>query len=348
MRDGSKQVFDKRGRRQRVIRRGDRAVVSKQDQARLVLSDPERVETVREIFRLYVRSGFGFKKIADCLNQKGLPSPRNGRWSKVHSQDWAMTTVRDILRNPAYTGDAVWNRRSLAKFHRISGNAAVPAPKVRRRAIEDNDESTKNFGEWVLRRACKDLRVLRANGIDVTVAVNISARHFVSEEFPDNLIQICREENCSPENFEIEITEETALNNEDGTGSIIGQLQDVGFKVSLDDYGRGYSNLTRLAELNVDTLKIDGPLTARLTRDERTKVIFEATINMANGLGSKTVAEGVETAAEVAILTSIGCTELQGFFFSTPLPMAELIAWIDERTKDRSEGKDARAMKRYA
>lgn len=264
----------------------------------------------------YYNEGIGDKSSAEIRRDIKLAMQNNELelyyQPKVHAQTLEITGVEALVR---------W-------IHPVKG---VLGPAHFIPAVEDSDEATKEFGEWVLRRACQDLRILRNNNIDITVAVNISARHFVSEEFPDNLIEICREENCSPDNFEIEITEETALNHEEGTGSIIGQLQDVGFRVSLDDYGRGYSNLTRLAELNVDTIKIDGPLTARLTRDERTKVIFEATINMANGLGSKTVAEGVETAAEVGILTGIGCTELQGFYFSTPLPISELIAWIDER-----------------
>ena len=147
MPDGSKQVLDEQGQLQRVIERGDKLLVSKQDRARLVPSDPQRVEVVQEIFRLYVREGLGFRKIAARLNEKGIPSPRNGQWSRMHSEDWAMTSIRDILMNPAYAGDAVWNRRSFAKFHRIRGKAPVAAPKVRQRAIDRNDKK-----DWLVTR----------------------------------------------------------------------------------------------------------------------------------------------------------------------------------------------------
>ena len=138
MPDGTKQVLDDQGRLQRVVQRGERLVVSKQDRARLVLSAPERVGVIQDIFRWYVHEGLGFKGIADRLNRNGVPSPRNGSWSKTHRKDWAMTTIREMLINPVYTGDAVWNRRSFAKFYRISGKAAVPTPKVRRRVIDEN------------------------------------------------------------------------------------------------------------------------------------------------------------------------------------------------------------------
>lgn len=208
----------------------------------------------------------------------------------------------------------------------INPNEFIPA-------IENTD-TTMALGEWVVRRACRDIKLLDTRGCRLDVAVNIAAKHFVSDDFTARVLKILRSEDCHPSRFEIEVTEETALSTHDGAANIISNLHAEGFRVSLDDYGRGYSNLTRLSELRVDTIKIDGPLTARLTRDERTRVIFEATINMAEGLNCKTVAEGVETADEVRILTSLGCTELQGYYFSPPLPFPALIEWIEERCRN--------------
>ena len=203
-------------------------------------------------------------------------------------------------------------------------------------AIE-NHGATNLLGEWVVRRACKDMKAWDALGMKMNIAVNIATRQFMSEGFAERMRGIVTAEGCEPCRFEIEVTEETALSRYDEPSDTIGELQRIGFKVSLDDYGRGYSNLSRLSELRVDTLKIDGPLTARLTRDQRTRVIFEATINMARGLGCKTVAEGVETAEEAAILRKLGCTELQGFYFSTPLPFQSFNNWLQNR-HDRQVG----------
>lgn len=203
-------------------------------------------------------------------------------------------------------------------------------------AIE-NHETTSMLGEWVIRRACADMKSWEAQGMKMNIAVNIATRHFMSDGFAERIRSIVTSQGCDPGRFEIEVTEETALSRYDEPSSTISELQQIGFKVALDDYGRGYSNLSRLSELRVDTLKIDGPLTARLTRDRRTRVIFEATVNMARGLGCKTVAEGVETAEEAAILRELGCTELQGFYFSTPLPVESFNNWWRNRNRQQAE-----------
>lgn len=210
-------------------------------------------------------------------------------------------------------------------------------------AIEESDVSNE-LGEWVIRNAAKAVNHFKSMGHDITVAINISSYHFASQDFVGRLKQIVREEHCPHDKLEIEITEESALDSTVSAANIIGQLQDAGFNVALDDYGRGYSNLTRLAELKVNTIKIDGPLTARITRDARTRVIFEATINMARGLNCKTVAEGVETAEEAAMLTKLGCSELQGFLFSTPLPSSAFLAWM----KDRNQSEPRKLQEKIA
>ncbi len=142
MQDGSKQVLGQGGAAQRTLQPGERLMVSKEDRARLVLSAPERVEVVSKIFGLYVHEGLGYKGIANQLNAEGVASPRNGRWG---SGKWSMTTVREIVGNPTYSGDMTWNRRSMAKFHRIEGGRAVSAPKMRMKVVEENDE-----GDWIV------------------------------------------------------------------------------------------------------------------------------------------------------------------------------------------------------
>ena len=136
---GGKQVLDESGEIIRTLEKGNRVMVAKEDRARLVLSTPERVNTVRRIFSLYVDGGVGFKGIADQLNRESIPGP--GRRSTA----WAMGTIRDIILNPAYTGDMTWNRRSMAKFHSVERKRAVVRPKVGRRAVEHHDRS-----DWIV------------------------------------------------------------------------------------------------------------------------------------------------------------------------------------------------------
>jgi len=124
--DLSKQILDEDGNLTRVVPRGQRLTFSKSDRCKLAPSSPERVQTLRSIFAWYVHHGLGAKSIADRLNQQGIPSPRSGNWSKMHGDKWSMSTIREMLRNPAYVGDMVWNRLSFGKFHRVRQGMAVP------------------------------------------------------------------------------------------------------------------------------------------------------------------------------------------------------------------------------
>jgi len=124
MEDGSKEVLDGEGKILRRVERGDAVQFTKQDKSRLVLSCPERVNTIKQILDWYVKDGVGYKGICDRLNRKGIPAPRSGRKSEVVKK-WCSTTIIGIIQNPAYTGDMVWNRVSFAKFFRISDKKAV-------------------------------------------------------------------------------------------------------------------------------------------------------------------------------------------------------------------------------
>lgn len=223
----------------------------------------------------------------------------------------------------------ITSAEALVRWHHPERGTIGPGGFIP--AVEDSDDASVEMGEFVVRQTCRDYHRLVQTRPDLKLSVNISARHFSAPNFQEKLIEICAEEKCPAQKIEVEITEEAALSSNENAAAIIKKLQEVGFSVSLDDYGRGYSNLSRLADLKVDAIKIDGPLTARLTHDDRTRVILEATVNMAEGLGCRTVAEGVETAQEVAVLTTLGCNELQGFFYSQPLPLEKLVEWISAR-----------------
>jgi len=142
MQNGSKQILREDGALERELEPGNRARPSEKDRAVLVLSSPHRVKVIQDIFKWYVQDAMGQKSIADKLNREGIPSPLNGRRG---SGKWAMTTIREIISNPAYAGDMVWNRRSMAKFHRVEGGVAVPAPRIRKRVVEHHDRD-----DWVV------------------------------------------------------------------------------------------------------------------------------------------------------------------------------------------------------
>jgi len=140
---GVKHILNAKGRVQRTLSPGDGLMTSKEDRAKLVLGDPERVRVVRQIFDWYVTEGLGFKSIAGRLNREGVPSA--GRTKGPDK--WCMTTIRDLLSNPAYVGDMVWNRRSFSKFHSIKKKRASAKPKTKGLAKEKHKRE-----DWIVTR----------------------------------------------------------------------------------------------------------------------------------------------------------------------------------------------------
>lgn len=230
---------------------------------------------------------------------------------KVNSQTGSITSVEALIR---------WQHPERGL---LGPNVFIPL-------IEETDVIIE-VGEWVLNEAALQISRWEEEGLELDVAVNIATRHFGTKGFARQAKDLVRKAGIDPSRIELEITEETVLASMDYSQSIIANLQKLGFKISLDDFGRGYSNLTRLANLEVNTIKIDGPLTAGVTEDGRTRVIVASTIEMAHGLGCTTVAEGVETLEQAVLLRKLGCESLQGFYFARPMEGTLLSGWLQDR-----------------
>ena len=173
------------------------------------------------------------------------------------------------------------------------------------------------LGEWVLRTAC-----LAAAGWSshpaARIAVNISGRQLEQEDFPERVRTILEETQLPPERLEVELTESLAAS--DGALEVLQRLREMGIRTAIDDFGTGYSSLTRLKRLPVDTLKIDRSFVHGAAVTDPDAVILEAMIRIASGLGLEVVAEGVETLEEMDALRALGCTVMQGYLFSKPIP----------------------------
>ena len=126
----------------------------------------------------------------------------------------------------------------------------------------------------------------------------------------------------------LEVTERAILNNERASCEVIQRLHRFGLKIAIDDFGQGYSNFARFADLPFDVIKIDRSLINKLTVDQRMPKIVGALVAMAHGLNCTTVAEGIETQEEVVFLRQIGCTEFQGYLFSKPLDARSAVVWL--------------------
>ncbi|WHH60362.1 EAL domain-containing protein [Petroclostridium sp. X23] len=176
------------------------------------------------------------------------------------------------------------------------------------------------IGEWVLRTACLQNKRWHDTGYaQLKVSVNISAKQFQYENIVQSISDILKETELSPEYLELEITENCIMQNTDRTISIIDDLKAIGVKISIDDFGTGFSSMSYLRRFAVDSLKIDKAFIDHISSNSSDAAIASAIINMAHSLRLEVVAEGVETEEQHQLLKSFGCDEIQGFLYSRPL-----------------------------
>ena len=181
------------------------------------------------------------------------------------------------------------------------------------------------IGRWVLRQACRQARAWRDEGLPPrSMAVNVSAIEFRSRGFLDYVAAVLDETGLSPEYFEIEVTEGVLMTNVEATAAVLGGLKDLGIRLAIDDFGTGYSSLSYLSRFPIDTLKIDRSFVAGLTQPGNDATIIHAIIAMGRSMKQCVVAEGIETAAQLAALQAHACGEGQGYYFSRPVPAAQL------------------------
>ena len=197
------------------------------------------------------------------------------------------------------------------------------------------------IGEWVLRTACTQNRAWQVAGLPaVRVAVNLSARQFEAQDMAALIAQVLGDTGLDPSYLELELTESLAMGNAKVFIDVTDGMKKQGVSLSIDDFGTGYSSLSYLKRFAIDRLKID----QSFVRDPDSASIVEAVIALSHGLGLSVIAEGVETEAQLNFLRTCGCDEMQGFYFSRPLPSAEfeqllregrtlVLPDIDERSK---------------
>jgi diguanylate cyclase (GGDEF)-like protein/PAS domain S-box-containing protein len=178
-------------------------------------------------------------------------------------------------------------------------------------------------GEWIVGAVCAQLKAWAAAGCRaLPVAINLSARQFAAKDLGITAKRILEEYGVDPRLIEMEITESSLMANTGEAEQTLEYLNALGVRLTIDDFGTGYSSLSYLKRFPLDALKIDRSFIRDITFDIDDATITRAVISMAHNLGLKVVAEGVETEAQLAFLAANGCDEMQGFFFSQPLPAA--------------------------
>lgn len=185
------------------------------------------------------------------------------------------------------------------------------------------------IGEWVLREACRQMVEWHRAGFKLNLAVNLSARQFRQENLIGTIQQVLAQTTLVPEHLELELTESYIMDNPEAAIKILRELSDTGVQLSVDDFGTGYSSLSYLKRFPIDTLKIDQSFVQEVASDSDSAAIVTAIIAMAASLKLQVVAEGVETVAQSQFLAAHGCTRMQGYLFSRPLPALELTLLLE-------------------
>lgn len=216
---------------------------------------------------------------------------------------------------------------ALIRWHNPHLGRISPAHFI---PIAEETGLINSIGEWVLYTACKQNKIWQDLGYyPFKVAVNLSARQFQQKNLVQVVETIIKQSNLEPQYLELEITETGIIQNPENAKSIINQLKNIGVSISLDDFGTGYSSLTYLKKFSFDKLKIDQYFVQELTADSEDIAIICALLTLGKGLNLQIVAEGVETIEQLKLLKELQCEEVQGYFFSRPLPEDEATNYIE-------------------
>lgn len=182
------------------------------------------------------------------------------------------------------------------------------------------------LGDWVLKTACAQSRLWDRIGKPATIAVNISPRQLFDDDLVDNVANTLIRSGVDPSLLVIEITEHALLEHMDRAVAVMAALQPIGVRFSLDDFCTGYSSLSHLDRLRFDHVKIDRSFVAKLDYDKRSAALLSGICQLCRSIDLETIAEGIETQAELECVRDMGVTYAQGYFVGMPGPALEWAA----------------------
>jgi EAL domain-containing protein (putative c-di-GMP-specific phosphodiesterase class I) len=204
-----------------------------------------------------------------------------------------------------------WNRGG----HPVAPSEFIP--------VAEETGIIEPLGTWVLQEACRQAAIWRRQfpgGVFDGITVNVSTQQLARPDFLQVVQGALKAATLDPDDLRLEITETVLMDDPERAEVVLRDLRQLGVKIYLDDFGTGFSSLSYLHRFPVDTLKIDRSFVASLKEGSERPAIIESIVTLARTLGTRVIAEGVETEQQVQELTRLGCTEAQGYFFGRPLP----------------------------
>ena len=208
---------------------------------------------------------------------------------------------------------------ALVRWQRPKVGLVMPAGFI---SVAEDTGLILRIGKWVLAEACRQMHAWNlqfSSGTAFTMAVNISARQFAETDLVSQIENILSDSGLAPRYLRLELTESVTMCDEERTARILSELRSKGVRVSIDDFGIGYSSLSYLRRFGPDVLKIDRSFISEMLTNSESREIVKVVLGLGNNLAMDIVAEGVETAEQANMLKSLGCKYGQGYFFSKPL-----------------------------
>jgi EAL domain-containing protein (putative c-di-GMP-specific phosphodiesterase class I) len=317
-----------------------------------LMREPVMLSTGQEInltgsigIAIYPDNGHDLDRLSQCADAALLQAKQDGRnnfkffTEQMHERAREALLLENQLRRALTNGELLLHYQPQvdAVSSRIMGAEALIRWQHPQRGlvsplrfipVAESSGQILQIGEWVLRSAMQQVADWQAAGLAVVpVAVNLSALQFRQATLCDTVSEALSASGVSPALLELELTESIAMEDSSFTLDQISRLHAMGITLSIDDFGTGYSSLSYLKRYQIDKLKIDQSFVRDLDNGADDGSLVRAIINMAHGMGFKTIAEGVETQAQLDCLRADGCDEIQGYFFSRPVP-AEAFAQL--------------------
>ena len=298
---------------------------------------------------LYPEHGHSADQLLRCANAAMHHAKESGRGNRQFYDPSMDASALDVLRHERLLREAIatgafelhYQPQLCLADGALQGLEALVRWRHPERGLVGPDEFITfsesrglitPIGRWVLREACRQLKAWQDEGLAmVPVAINLSALEFRQRDVAAEIAAVLRETGLAPQYLEIELTESVLMHQTGQTLDTLNALKALGVGISVDDFGTGYSSLAYLKRYPIDKLKIDRSFVMDTPDNADDVAIVTAIIQMARSLQLKTVAEGVQTQAQVELLTELGCDSMQGFLVSEPMNSKLTMDWLRNR-----------------
>ncbi|GEN57602.1 hypothetical protein GCM10012290_22280 [Halolactibacillus alkaliphilus] len=229
--------------------------------------------------------------------------------------------IIDVREKKLYGFEALirWNHQT---YGYVNPTEFIPIAEQSGRIVQ--------IGYWVVENACRQLKTWEENGLDAIVSINISYRQIIEEDFVERIKTILKKSECQYEHLVFEITENILMKDIALSNRVLNELKAIGIRISVDDFGIGYSSLSYIKKFPIDILKIDRAFVRNMDEESNDLAIVRAIVEMSRSLDLCVVVEGVETENQLNLLKQLRCRLIQGYYFSKPLPPQEIDAQIKQ------------------